>query len=81
MIPGTGETIFYIDLDAVENMADNEVLALCEQLGLTSNQEERLIMLSAELPEEELIDAHCELSHKIRPAHLAVHLRSGVLAA
>lgn len=81
MIPRTGETLFYIDLDAVTNLSEAAVIDLCRALGLTLKQDERLLLLESNLPEDKLLEAHCELSHQIKPAHLAVHLRTGRAAA
>lgn len=81
MIPRTGETLFYIDLDEVTNLLEAEVIDLCQALGLQPKQDGRLLRLQGDLPEAKLLDAHCELSHQIKPAHLAVHLRTGRAAA
>jgi hypothetical protein len=80
-IPAADETLFFIDLDAVENLPDNAVLDLCTQYGLSPVVKGRLVMLNHTLSEDELFDAHSELSQAIRPAHLAVNLRRGLVAA
>ena len=80
-IPKPDQTLFFVDLDAVENLPDEEVLNLCTLHGLSPVVTGRLVMLDHTLPEDELIDAHCELSHAIRPAHLAVNLRRGLAVA